>query len=110
MEARGTRARRGSGRADPPTASGVACFACSDVSVVQGQTGYTAVMNSCKPISSSDPLICQNGTLACQKATSSGAAYKVMARRIANSTYSGAFGWQLAPQMVWAEIFRQGHG
>ena len=61
----------------------------SDVTVPMGSTGYNAVINSCKGISTPDSIICQSGTLACQKAASTGAAFKNMARQITTSTYNG---------------------
>ena len=54
-----------------------------------GSTGYNAVLNSCKPISSFDSVICQNGTLACQKSAATGAAFKALARVRTTSTYNG---------------------
>ena len=55
-----------------------------------GATGYNAVLNSCKPISSSDPVICQPGVMACQKAAAGGAAFKAMAKAITTSALVGA--------------------
>ena len=61
----------------------------SDVTVAMGTTGYNAIINSCKGISTPDSIICQSGCLACQKAASTGAAFKNMARQITTSTYNG---------------------
>ena len=59
------------------------------MTVAMGSTGYNAVLNSCKPISSFDSVICQNGTLACQKSAATGAAFKALARVRTTSTYNG---------------------
>ena len=62
----------------------------SDVTVAMASTGYNAVLNACKSIASTDPSICQPGTLACQKTAVTGAAFKAMARAIATSSYDGS--------------------
>jgi hypothetical protein len=53
-----------------------------DATVDMTGTGYTAVLNSCKPISTPDTFICEPGTLACQKSGS--AAFKLMAKIISS--------------------------
>jgi hypothetical protein len=60
-----------------------------DVTIAMGTTSYNTIMNSCKVISSTDPTICNSGTIACQK-TTTGTAFKAMAKRISSATVSSA--------------------
>jgi len=48
-------------------------------------------MNACTSIGGTVPAICQPGMLACQKAASSGAPFKAMAKAITTSSYDGLF-------------------
>ena len=65
----------------------------SDVAVAMSTTGYNAIMNSCRGISTPDASICETGTLACQKAAVTGAAFKNIGRAITSTTYSGTVAW-----------------
>ena len=52
-----------------------------------GGTGYYALLNSCQPIATTDPVSCLPGTIACQQLGSS--PYRAMAKTLGTATSNG---------------------
>jgi len=64
----------------------------NDASVVMGATGFNSLMNACRPLSSGTDSVCQATAYACQKYTSGGATYRMMANArtvVASGTATG---------------------
>ena len=59
---------------------------CSDVYVIM-TADFASLMNACNPINSLPDGVCTANALACQKFRSSNLSYKLVANRIASSTY-----------------------